>query len=72
MAQDLTVEQIQKITDELVVLRKKIQETGATVLSPTPAWEALRKNIAALNKQLNADAKSKEKARNAAKQSEGQ
>lgn len=71
MPADLTAEEIQKITDELVVLRKKIQATGATVLSPTPAWDALRKNIAALNKQLNADTKSKEKARAAAKETEG-
>lgn len=68
MAVDLTDEEIQKINDELVDLRKKIQATGATVLSPTPAWDALRKNIAALNKRLNADTKSKDKAREAARQ----
>lgn len=65
---DLTTAEIEKITDELVSLRKKIQETGATVLSPTPVWNTLRKEIALLNKKLNADTKAKKIAReNAAK-----
>jgi hypothetical protein len=67
MPDDLTAEQIQKITGELVVLRKAIQHTGATVLSPTPLWDKLRKEISALNKKLNEDSKSKDKAREAAR-----
>jgi DNA gyrase/topoisomerase IV subunit A len=67
MSIDLTTEEIQKITADLVILRKKIQETGATVLSPTPVWDNLRKEIAALNKKLNADTKAKGAAREAAK-----
>jgi|GEM_PF-1789866 len=70
MAADLTAEEIQEIAEKLVVLRQKIQATGATVLSPTPAWDTLRKEIAALNKKLNADTKSKDKAREAAKVAE--
>jgi DNA gyrase/topoisomerase IV subunit A len=67
MAAELTTEEIKKITDELVTLRKKIHATGATVLSPTPVWDALRKEIALLNKKLNADTKAKDIAREAAK-----
>jgi hypothetical protein len=56
---DLSTAEIQRITDELVALRKKLLDNGATALNPTNEWSALRKEIAALNKQLSADAKSK-------------
>ena len=55
----LTPEQIKKITDELVVLRKELLSNGATALNPTAEWTALRKEIALLNKKLNIDEKSK-------------
>ena len=64
---ELTDAEIATITKELVSLRKKIQETGATVLSPTPAWNTLRKEIALLNKKLNADTTAKKAARDKAK-----
>jgi len=63
---DLTVEEIKKLTDQLAALRVKILETGATVLSPTTEWDRLRKEIALLNKKLNADTVSKKKALDAA------
>ena len=58
-AGDLTTLEIKTITDQLVVLRESIRETGRTVLSPTPEWDRLRKEIAALNKKLNADTAAK-------------
>jgi hypothetical protein len=58
-AGDLTTVEIKKITDELVALREKLRLNGATALTPTPAWSALRKEIALLNKSLNADAAAK-------------
>ncbi len=64
---ELTDAEIATITKELVSLRKKIQETGATVLSPTPVWNTLRKEIALLNKKLNADTTAKKAARDKAK-----
>ena len=64
---DLTADQIKKIVDELADLRTKLRDNGATALSPTPEWSALRKEVALLNKKLNADTASKEKARQAAK-----
>ena len=67
-AGDLTTVEIKKITDELVTLREKIRDTEATVLRPTPEWDKLRKEIALLNKQLNADTAAKRSAREAAEQ----
>ncbi len=61
--------EIKTITDELVALRKKILNTGATVLSPTPEWDRLRREITVLNKSLNADTAAKLKASKAAIQS---
>jgi hypothetical protein len=59
---DLTTDEIRKITEQLVVLREKLRMNGATALTPTAAWTALRKEIAALNKKLNADVASKRSA----------
>jgi hypothetical protein len=59
---DLTTAEIKKITDELVTLREKLRLNGATALTPTAEWSALRKEIALLNKNLNADAAAKLKA----------
>src|ERR1700722_2576503 len=63
---DLTPDQMKKIVDELAGLRTQLRDNGATALSPTPEWKALRKEIALLNKKLNADTASKEDARQAA------
>ena len=40
------------LTQQLEVVRAKLRETGATVLSPTAEWTALRKKMLALTKQL--------------------
>jgi hypothetical protein len=58
-AGDLTVAEIKKITDGLIKLRDQLRANGATALTPTPEWASLRKEIAALNKSLNADAAAK-------------
>ena len=58
-AGDLTTVEIKKITDELVTLRETLRLNGATALTPTAEWTALRKEIALLNKTLNADAAAK-------------
>jgi hypothetical protein len=58
-AGDLTTVEIKAITDQLVVLREKLRSNGATALTPTAEWNALRKEIALLNKNLNADAAAK-------------
>lgn len=58
---DLTATQIQEINEKLDSLRKQIRATGATVLSPTPAWDSLRKEIAVLNRKLTADTNAKAK-----------
>jgi hypothetical protein len=65
---DLTAVEIKEITDRLVTLREKLRANGATALTPTPAWDALRKEVALLNKNLNADAAAKLDAREAAAQ----
>jgi hypothetical protein len=64
----LTTVEIKEITDRLVTLREKLRANGATALTPTPAWDALRKEVALLNKNLNADAAAKLDAREAAAQ----
>ncbi len=65
-AGDLSVQEIQEITDKVASLRGKIRDTGATVLSPTAEWDRLRKEIALLNKSLNVDAAAKLSASRAA------
>jgi hypothetical protein len=67
-AGDLTTVEINKITDQLVALREKLRLNGATALTPTAEWTALRKEIALLNKKLNADAAAKLDAREVALQ----
>lgn len=57
----LTDLEIQEINAKLDTLRRQIRETGATVLSPTPAWETLRKEIAVLNRKLTTDTNAKAK-----------
>ena len=59
MADDLTIAEIREITEQLIALRKKLLSNGATALSPTAEWSALRKEISLLDKKLNADAKAK-------------
>ena len=61
-AGDLSTVEIKAITDKLVDLREKLRATGRSALTPTPEWNVLRKEVAALNKILNADAAVKTKA----------
>jgi hypothetical protein len=68
---DLTAAEIKKITDQLVALRQKLLSDGTTALNPTPEWTALRKEIALLNKKLNADTAAKRGAAEAALQTDG-
>jgi hypothetical protein len=56
---DLTTLEIKGLTDQLEALRELIKDTGATVLTPTKEWDRLRKEIALLNKKLNADTAAK-------------
>jgi hypothetical protein len=49
---DAKTEQRALLTQQLELVRAKLAATGATVLSPTPEWTALRKQMLALNKQL--------------------
>lgn len=68
---NLTTAEIKAITDQLIVLREKLHGNGATALTPTAEWSALRKEVAALNKKLNVDAAAKEAAAKAALQPNG-
>jgi hypothetical protein len=38
--------------EKLATVRAKLRATGATVLSPTAEWAALRKEMLELNKKL--------------------
>jgi len=49
---DSKTEERALLTQQLEVVRAKLRATGATVLSPTAEWTALRKKLLALNKQL--------------------
>ena len=40
------------VVAQVEVVRAKLRETGATVLSPTVEWAALRKELLELNKRL--------------------
>jgi len=41
-----------QVTEKLELVRAKLRATGASVLSPTPEWTELRKEMLALNKKL--------------------
>jgi hypothetical protein len=49
---DVKTEARKLVVEQLAVVRAKLQATGATVLSPTAEWAALRKKMLELNKQL--------------------
>jgi hypothetical protein len=40
------------LTEQLETVRAKLRATGATVLSPTAEWTALRKEMLELNRKL--------------------
>jgi hypothetical protein len=42
----------QRLRERLEVVRAKLRETGATVLSPTAEWLELRKELLVINRKL--------------------
>jgi hypothetical protein len=40
------------LAEELEMVRAKLRATGATVLSPTPEWTALQKQVVELKRKL--------------------
>ena len=49
---DAKIEERRLAAEKLEIVRAKLRATGATVLSPTPEWAALRKEMLELNKKL--------------------
>src|SRR4026209_2309515 len=49
---DVTTEQRKLAAERLAIVRAKLLATGATVLSPTAEWTALRKEMLELNRKL--------------------
>ena len=49
---DAKVEERQRVAERLQVVRAKLVATGATVLTPTPEWAALRKEMVELTRKL--------------------
>jgi hypothetical protein len=49
---DVKAEQHKLVAEQLLVVRAKLRATGATVLSPTAEWTALRKEMLELNRKL--------------------
>lgn len=49
---DAKAEERRLTTEQLEVVRAKLRATGATVLSPTAEWTALRKEMLELNRKL--------------------
>jgi hypothetical protein len=49
---DAKTEERKLVAERLEIVRAKLRATGATVLSPTPEWTALRKEMLELNKKL--------------------
>ena len=49
---DIKIEERKRVTEQLEVVRAKLRATGATVLSPTTEWAALRKEMLELNRKL--------------------
>jgi hypothetical protein len=49
---DTKAEDRKVVEERLEVVRAKLRATGATVLSPTAEWTALRKEMLELNRKL--------------------
>ncbi len=45
-------EERRQVAEELEIVRAKLRATGATVLSPTTEWTALRKQMLVLTRKL--------------------
>jgi hypothetical protein len=49
---ELTTEEHERISQRLAKLREQLRANGATALTPTPEWVALRKEVSLLNGKL--------------------
>ncbi len=49
---DTKTEERARVAEQLEVVRAKLRATGATVLSPTEEWTALRKQMLELARKL--------------------
>ena len=49
---DANAEKRKIAAEQLEIVRAKLRATGATVLSPTAEWTALRKEMLELNRKL--------------------
>ncbi len=49
---DEKAEERKLVSERLEIVRAKLRATGATVLSPTAEWAALRKEMLELNRKL--------------------
>ena len=49
---DAKVEERKIAADRLEIVRAQLRATGATVLTPTAEWTALRKEMLELNRKL--------------------
>ena len=49
---DEKAEERKLLAEQLEIVRAKLHATGATVLSPTPEWTALRKQFVELSRKL--------------------
>jgi hypothetical protein len=52
MSNNLTEEEHKLMSERLAIVREQIRATGATVLSPTPAWTELHKELRVLARKL--------------------
>lgn len=50
--EETKTEERRQAAEELEIVRAKLRATGATVLSPTTEWTALRKQMLVLVKKL--------------------
>jgi hypothetical protein len=47
-----TPEERKVISERLAKVREQLRATGATALTPTPEWAALRKEVVSLSRKL--------------------
>ncbi len=50
--EEAKTEERRQVAEELEIVRAKLRATGATVLSPTTEWTALRKQMLLLARKL--------------------
>ena len=52
MSKTTSPEEHKQISDRLALVRTQLRETGATAITPTPEWAALRKEMMVLVRKL--------------------